>query len=383
MSAHFSNGGPVLPRSCLQRPTRTVINTVPRRGGQELRIRRAATLVSTFENDKTVLHNFLRKEIFECTPRVLEILARLADWIPLEDALAGLPGDPAANAEILKTLISRDIVLLEGSPAAERDQRYRDHWRWGAVAGFYHFSLRDLEFIDAERKLEQLREYKAEGDSPPLLTSNDGLDVVEPLPPVNLDDPFYDILYRRRSRREYASKPISLQALGNCLFAGKGLKEIGDAGEFGRLPLTMTPSGGARNPFELYVWARAVEGLAPGFYHYSSLEHTLGLVRDDDGAPPPSRLLGKQEWTNGAAAVVFLCATFERSAWKYRQALAYRVVLMEVGAILQNVQLAATHAGIASSPTGALAETEIERLLGLEEIEQATLFAIVLGAGHE
>src|SRR5690606_39547587 len=63
----------------------------------------------------------------------------------------------------------------------ERDQRYRDHWRWGAVAGFYHFSLRDLEFIDAERKLEQLREYKAEGDSPPLLTSNDGLDVVEPL----------------------------------------------------------------------------------------------------------------------------------------------------------------------------------------------------------
>lgn len=347
-----------------------------------MRIRRAATLVSTFENDKTVLHNFLRKEIFECTPRVLDVLARLDDWQPLEAALATLPGDPVDNAEILKTLITRDIVVLEGSPAAERDQRYRDHWRWGAVAGFYHFSLRDLEFIDADRKLEQLREYKAQGESPPLLTSNEGLDPIESLPPVDLDDAFYDVLYRRRSNRDYANGAISLQALTNCLFAGKGLKEVGDAGEFGRLPLTTTPSGGARNPFELYVWARAVEGLKPGFYHYSSLEHTLGFVGDDGDAPPPAHLLGKQDWTNGAAAVVFLCATFERSAWKYRQALAYRVVLMEVGAIIQNVQLAATHAGIASAPTGALAETEIEQLLGLKEIEQAALFAIALGAKH-
>ncbi len=49
--------------------------------------------------------------------------------------------------------------------------------------------------------------------------------------------------------------------------------------DFGKLPLAMTPSGGARNPFELYVYAARVDGLKPGFYHYGALAHDLGLVR--------------------------------------------------------------------------------------------------------
>src|SRR5690606_30833380 len=261
--------------------TRTDIKHLPWKGG-DMRIRRAATLVSTFENDKTVLHNFLRKEIFECASGVLEVLARLDDWIPLDDALAALPGDPADNAEILKTLIARDIVLLEGTPAAERDQRYRDHWRWGAVAGFYHFSLRDSTFISGEATLDKLREYGGWETSPPLMTSNDGLENVIELPDFDLDDPFYQVLHQRRSNRRFSGSPISLPVLADCLYAGNGLKEYFDAGEFGRLPFTMTPSGGARNPFELYVYVRAVDGLAAGFYHYSAPEHSLGFLHDDE-----------------------------------------------------------------------------------------------------
>ena len=139
----------------------------------------------------------------------------------------------------------------------------------------------------------------------------------------------------------------------------------------------MTPSGGARNPFELYVQALHVDGLDPGFYHYSAAEHTLGLLHNESATP--SRLLGNQLWADKAAAIIFLVADFERSAWKYRQALAYRVVLMEVGAITQNIQLAAMHRGLASAPPGALAESEIEILLHTRDINEASLFAIVLG----
>ena len=42
----------------------------------------------------------------------------------------------------------------------------------------------------------------------------------------------------------------------------------------------MTPSGGARNPYEAYVFARKVDGLEAGIYHYSALDHDLAKVSD-------------------------------------------------------------------------------------------------------
>lgn len=343
-----------------------------------MRIRRAATLVCTFEDEKPVVHNFLTRQIFECGSKALEILALLDDWTEMDVALRRLPGPVEDATASLRKLLEKELVLTEGSPAATRDEKYRNHWRWGAIAGFYHFGLRDSKFVDGEATLERLRARGGWKTSPPLMTTNEGLSENVALPAFDLEDPFCQALYRRRSLRKYTGKAIPLAALADCLFAGNGLKEYLDAGEFGRLPLTMTPSGGARNPFELYVYARAVDGLRPGFHHYSAPEHSLGFLHDRE-LPAPATLLGDQQWTDTAAAVIFLCPTFERSAWKYRQALAYRVVLMEVGAITQNVQLAAVHCGIAAAPTGALAESEIEILLGLEEIEQAALFAIVLG----
>lgn len=343
-----------------------------------MRIRRAATLVCTFEGNKPVLHNFLKKEMFECDARALDILAVLDEWMNMEDALARLPEREAA-VPVLRELIQRDLILIEGSAQAERDRHYRETWRWGSVAAFYHFSLRDSKFVNGEATAERLRRFRREEASPPLLTSNEGLEQVIALPDFDRTDPFFDALFRRRSQRNFGRTPISLTALANCLFAGNGVKEIKDGGDFGQLPLTMTPSGGARNPFELYVQARNVDAIEPGFYHYSAFEHSLGRLHHES-APAPSELFGDQKWANEAAALVFLCATFERSAWKYRQALAYRVVLMEAGAIIQNVELAATHMRIFAAPTGALAESRIEQLLGLDNICQAAIAGIALGS---
>lgn len=341
-----------------------------------MKIRRAATLVCTFESSKPVVHNFLNKEMFECNTRALEILAVLDNWLEMEDALARLP-EPEAAVPVLRDLIQRDLVLIDGSPQAERDQEYRRNWRWGAVSAFYHFSLRDSKFIDGEAMAERMREFAAESDSPPLLLSNSGLETID-LPVFDRDDPFNAVLYQRRSRREFSKEILPLAALADCLFAAKGVKSIKDGGDFGQVPLTMTPSGGARNPFELYVQSLRVDGLRAGFHHYSAAEHSLGFLHDRP-APPLAELLGNQAWASQAAAVVYLCARFDRSAWKYRQALAYRVVLMEIGAILQNLELVATRHGVAAAPSGALAESEIEALLGLDGINEAALFAVALG----
>jgi len=185
----------------------------------------------------------------------------------------------------------------------------------------------------------------------------------------------------RRSTRAFdAARPLPLAALADCLYSGFAIVAFGMSsvpGE-GALPLTPTPSGGARNPFEAYVVARSVEGLAPGVYHYAGVDHSLGLLR---AAPPPAldALLGGQAWFADAAAVVFLAASFERCWWKYPHPTGFRVVLLEAGHIAQNLLLAAAAHGLAAVPTCALADRAVEEALGLDRLKQAAVHAVALG----
>ncbi|MDQ2081756.1 hypothetical protein RA307_16345 [Xanthobacteraceae bacterium Astr-EGSB] len=83
---------------------------------------------------------------------------------------------------------------------------------------------------------------------------------------------------RRRSFRGFSDQPVALGDLGDGLFAGLGITGcVRGSFDEGSLPLSMTPSGGGRNPYEAYVYVRRVGGLAPGTCHYSALDHRSRL----------------------------------------------------------------------------------------------------------
>jgi SagB-type dehydrogenase family enzyme len=144
------------------------------------------------------------------------------------------------------------------------------------------------------------------------------------------------------------------------------------------VPQKMTPSGGSRNPYEAYVYVLDVEGMTPGIYHYSALEHSLGLVSSPP-LPRPSEMLGWQKWTDDAAAVVFLVAHYSRTMWKYPHPMAYRAVLIEAGHIAQNIMIAATSHGLTANPTALFRDSMIESCLQLESVLQAVNYAVLLG----
>ena len=145
----------------------------------------------------------------------------------------------------------------------------------------------------------------------------------------------------------------------------------------GALPLGMTPSGGARNPYEAYVVALGVDGLEPGVYHYSAADHDLGRISANH-LPKISELVGGQEWADAMPCLVLLCAKLDRTMWKYEDANAYRVVLIEAGHIGQNIMLAATNHGLSACPTAALSHSAIKRLLGLDRLTDAPIYALTL-----
>jgi SagB-type dehydrogenase family enzyme len=346
-----------------------------------VRLRRAAALILSLDAQRVIGEGFLAGVRAELSPVAVGLLVALHDWWAPEALFAPIL-DRDARREVageLTRLIDLAFIVVDGSSAAELDRRYRDEWKWGATAGLYHFGMKDPRYLEPAVVFQLLTERAATVPQPPLFAVNDGLPMTPLAAPA--DDAAVAFMAGRRSTRAFdPSRPLALTALADCLYAGfaiLGFGESGVAGE-GSLPLTPTPSGGARNPFEAYVVARAVEGLPPGVYHYAGIDHSLGQVRA--GLPAGiETLLGGQAWFADAAAVVFLVASFERCWWKYPHPTGFRVVLLEAGHIAQNLLLAASAHALAATPTCALSDRAVEELLGLDRLTQAAVHSVALG----
>lgn len=348
-----------------------------RRDAASMQFRRPATLVATFEDGQIILHNFLSRDRFACSAEYLEFLAKLDEWHDAEDLFAYFPDtDRAGLAKQLIELVTAKALIVKGSPEAVQDDKYRREWLWGESAGFFHFSIRNTRFMTGKPAREYMRKLKTWKRSPRLFEPNAGKHTTA-LPATDTSRGPFALMRKRRSCRQFDGKPMSKRALADCLFAGNGILEFRESGDSGRLPVAMTPSGGGRNPFELYVYAQNVSGLKRGFYHYGASKHDLGLVRTG-GADVPE-MLGTQKWPAKAAAVVFMVAHFPRTMWKYHMPIAYRVVMMEAGFIGQNMALAATHHGLSAVPSGALNEGLIEGYLGTPAVESAVVLSLSLG----
>ncbi len=213
--------------------------------------------------------------------------------------------------------------------------------------------------------------------SPQLFRRNGG-GAIDLQPFITKDDsPLSNVMRKRRSNREVEEQPISMSELARLLHAGLGIVGFVKT-ETAVLPLKMTPSGGARNPYEAFVWVRSVEGLQNGIYHYSALDNSLEKIKD---APNqlPSEVLKGQDWADNMSAVVLLVAVLERTSWKYSDDNAYKVILIEAGHIGQNMMLSCTESGLTACPTAALDHGTLGDILGLEGITQFPVYALLVG----
>jgi len=346
--------------------------------GPAARVRRAATLVVVFDNARPVVWNYMMKRSFACTPAAVELLAAAEEWTDPRELHRAFPsGRSPSLARELARLLDLGALLVEGTAAADRDEEYRQTWEWGVSAGLYHFSIKDEQFADDAQTAVALAARMGRGPSPRAIQTDDDRSG-QPLGGLSGEKAYLRLMWSRRTRRAFAPGAVSRDQLARCLYSGLGITGTIEDALLGTLPLAMTPSGGARNPFEGYVYVQRVAGLDPGVYHYSGLRHTLSVVAQPP-LPPVGALLSGQEWADDAAAVVLLAAHFERTMWKYGHPNSYRVVLIEAGHIGQNILLAATAENLAAAPTCALQDAPLEALLGLGEVRQAIIYAIVLG----
>lgn len=350
-----------------------------------MRLRRARTLVVTFAGSTPVIRNFMTHHQLPVDGFTLELLSKADSWQLPEAFYSMYPGiAPSWIEAYLRGMTEQGWLIIQNSAAAALDAEYETSWAWDATAGLYHFGIQDPPWLNPVQSAQWMHHISAVKPPLPLLTTNHGLAHVVGLRRPDLEQGLFATMKRRRSVRTFEPKPVSGNALRDCLFAGLGITGFLDTqlpGEEPRVPLKMTPSGGARNPYEAYVYVKNVEGLESGLYHYSALDNSLGLLTQTP-AVTTTQLFAGQDWTEGAALAILLVANFDRTMWKYPHPNAYRVVLMEAGHIGQNISLAAADHGLCATPTGAITDAAAQALLGLNRVKQALVYGLFIGHPH-
>jgi SagB-type dehydrogenase family enzyme len=348
----------------------------------QVRVRRSRMMILVVEESGLVMLDYATRECVDCSDVALALLRVAEEW---QDALALFESvDGVERSELAQealSLLDGGFLVAEDSQQARLEARYDDLWEWDVRAALFHFSIKDPDWMTVDERRGFLTERVEGEEIVPFYTTNEAYSTVVALERPKLDEGIFAMLSKRRTIRLFTGKPVPLEALRDCLFAGLGITGLADEPlpGMGRPPLKMTPSGGARNPFEAYVIARDVAGLPPGVYHYSAFENSLGLL----AAPPLPKIQdlvgGKKGWVDAAGAVIVLVANFRRTAWKYSHPNAYRVPFYEAGHIGQNIMTAATSHGFTANPTAAFCDEPIERLLGLDRVTQAALYALMIG----
>jgi SagB-type dehydrogenase family enzyme len=170
-------------------------------------------------------------------------------------------------------------------------------------------------------------------------------------------------LHDRRSVREYATTPLTLDEIGQLLWAGQGITD--DDGH------RTAPSAGARYPLELYAITAAE------LMHYLPAGHRVEQRVDSTilGALPDAAF--DQEFVGNAPLVVVIAADPARTEQEYG-AMAGDLVQREVGHVAQNILLQAAALGLAAVPVGGFDPATVEGLLALPP-GQAVQYLIPIG----
>ncbi len=195
-----------------------------------------------------------------------------------------------------------------------------------------------------------------------------------PEPEITEGPNLWQLLSRRRSRREYeGGQPLTLETLSALLWATQGV-----TARYGDVLFRTAPSAGGLYPVETYLSVRAVEGLEPGIYHLRPHAFDLECLRRGDHSRGLAEAALGQMIAMEAQVTFVWSAVVERSRWKYRQR-AYRYIYLDAGHIGQNLYLAGEALGLGVCAVGAFFDDMVNRIIGVDGVEETAIYMATVG----
>lgn len=332
-----------------------------------MRVRASECVCLFFDGGKLVVDDYLDHRQLAITPEGERVLRWFATW-----------GDIGSLDErlvpIADRLVEADLLVVEGSDRHAREELVLARWRaWGPSARHYHFASRSRvgeRFLSLVEDAETMR--RRSQDAPPP----GAFKTIADAPLVRLaqgrpatDAGLVDALYGRRSVREFAETALALDELAGILEGANGVVDVREHPELGTAVFRTSPSAGGSSPLEIYLHARAVDGLDTGVYHHAPLRGGLEWVGPGLEGDELLQAVGGQPWLASAPALLVYTAIVERSQWRYDTVRGYRDVLIGLGHLSQTVLLLAAASGLGAVFATAVCEDALESMLECENGE--------------
>ena len=179
----------------------------------------------------------------------------------------------------------------------------------------------------------------------------------------------------RESHRRFLPEPLSLEELSMLLWATQGVRSVVHEAAV----LRTVPSAGCRHPFETYLAALRIDGLAPALYRYLPLEHALHLEKEPEKlAESLVAAAHGQRFAAQAACCFIWTAIPARTEWRYGEA-SYKVIALDAGHVCQNLYLACEAIGAGTCAIAAYRQDLMDELLGVDGDDEFTIYIAPVG----
>ncbi len=175
-----------------------------------------------------------------------------------------------------------------------------------------------------------------------------------------------ETLERRRSRRAFMARRLSLEQTGQLLWAAQGATLRGRR---------TAPSAGGIYPLELYLVT------SEGVQHYLPQGHQLAETLRGDVLGKLGEAAGGHDFIRQAPAAIVITADARAMEGRYGGR-AERYICMEAGHAAQNIHLQAVALGLGSVSIGAFDEDLVHSALELPD-EHWPLYIIPVGYSAE
>lgn len=169
----------------------------------------------------------------------------------------------------------------------------------------------------------------------------------------NTPSALFPIRENRRSCRSFSEKKMTVNQIGSiCHFAYS-------------IPDHSVPSGGALYPLRIYVLIeKPQDGLEPGYYEYDAEQNRLVCFNDEVDVEQLKYCFNQEEMPFGSSVQIVIAANLERQPYKYANR-GYRLTLIEVGHVAENISLYCAEQGFGACEMGGVQDGPLKQELEL------------------
>ncbi|MFC6706685.1 SagB/ThcOx family dehydrogenase [Flexivirga alba] len=198
-------------------------------------------------------------------------------------------------------------------------------------------------------------------------------DLIEPSMPLS------EAIKSRSSERAFGERGLSQSCLRSLLFHASGVRTTTSLADGTPVFRRNVANSGNLGSCEVFIVVHEVQSLTSGIYHYDSLAGSLGLLKEGHFRTWLREYVLYQTELADAPLTVVLAGAAGRLKQKYGDR-GYRLALIDAGHVSQNLYLVATALGLAITATAGFIDDELDRALGLDGLDYASL--LVMAVGH-